>query len=501
MCGVIGLISTTNGPDTPIKIYEGLTFLQHRGQDSVGICNETKCIKKQGLVKNSFSHDDLKSLESNVAMGHVRYGTTGKHDENTIQPIVSEATTSEATQSEATVKKSKIKKISLCHNGNIINTTQITEYITKNFDTNYSTIAAAKSDSAIMLDLFCHIYSNTNKTKDQNDEHQNQIFESIKEMMKLLQGSYSVTMIIEKIGLICFRDPHGIRPLCFGIKDNDYLVSSESVTMEVLDFQVVRDVNPGEIILFEHHNKPRFSQFHSQPEMHKRPCLFEYIYFARIDSIIDGISVYDARYKMGQLLAKKIQTTAPNIDTNIDLILPVPESSLIFALGLQSVLQIPMHYALVKNPYIERTFIMKNDEVIQKSIKRKLNFVRQVVENKNILIVDDSIVRGNTSSHIVQMAKKAGAKNIYFTSGSPPIINTNHYGIYIPTREELVAVNRSDQDIANVLGATQVIYNDLDAIVTMLKTINPYIRGFETSIWGVAPPIAPCSPGQPNGYM
>lgn len=459
MCGVIGLISTLNIPDNPIKIYEGLTFLQHRGQDSTGICNETQCIKKDGLVKNAFSNEDLLSLTSNICMGHVRYGTNGNFSSNTIQPL-------EKVIMEYT-------RVHLCHNGHIINADEI---------------EVNQSDSEVVLNLFCHLLEK--KAPNEIDINVDNIFEVIHDMMKMLKGSYSIIMTIQNFGLICFRDPRGIRPLCYGIKDNDYLVSSESVAIDALDFQMIRDVNPGEIIIFEHNSKPRFSA--ALPN--KTPCLFEYIYFARIDSVIDGISVYDARYRMGQLLANKIKSSLPHI-SDIDLIVPVPESGLIFALGLQSILQIPMHYGLVKNPYIERTFIMKNDEIIQKSIKRKLNFVREVIQDKNILIVDDSIVRGNTSSHIIQMAKKAGAKNIYFASGSPPIINTNHYGIYIPTREQLVAVNRNEQEIADVLGATKVIYNDMDAIVNMLKQINPQIKGFESSIWGIASPMDhnPCS--------
>lgn len=445
MCGIIGLIS--NKTDVPLKLYEGLTFLQHRGQDSAGICNETLCIKDHGLVKDVFKESDLDSLRSNIGIGHVRYGTTGNFDDSCVQPLYN----------------NENKRVSLCHNGNIINTDEIKNFIQKDH---------INSDSECLLYLFCHIM---NEYGWENISYTN-IFETCQQIMKIVKGSYSVILLIKDFGMICFRDIFGIRPLCYGSKQNDFLIASESVAVDALEYQFIRDVHPGEIIVFQHNEMPRFCQY-SESQLY--PCLFEYIYFSRIDSIIDNISIYDARFKMGQLLGEKIKSMEI---TDIDLIVPVPDSSLIFALGVQDVLNIKTCNGFVKNNYIERTFIMKHDKIIQKSIKRKINAVKSVIQNKNILVVDDSIVRGNTSSHIVYLAKRAGTKKIYFGSGAPPILYHNQYGIFIPDRNDLIAVNRTPQNIADILGCTKVIYNELPQIINCLKSINPKIDGFETSM-------------------
>ena len=477
MCGLIGIISNKN--DVPIKLYEGLTYLQHRGQDSVGICNEQLCIKKKGLVKEVFTEDDLDQLKSNIGIGHVRYGTTGSFEDIIIQPLIREYP----------------KRISLCHNGNINNLKYISEIIQKTH---------LKSDSEYILELFLYklkqlcnykpaptdavIYNyennnniNLQSTKIQNTEEcqitSSMIFEIMDYMMDILNGSYSVLILIEGFGMICFRDKFGIRPLVYGIYDNTYVISSETVAVDVLGFQFVRDLNPGETIIFEQNNMPRFSQYKNN-SLH--PCLFEYIYFSRIDSIMDGISIYDARYNLGKLLGERIKQM--NIQ-DIDIIVPVPDSSLIFALGLHEILNINIQYGLVKNPYIERTFIMKDNKIINQNIKRKLNGVKTILQNKNVLIVDDSIVRGNTSAHIVLLAKKMGANKIYMASGAPPVLYKNIYGIYIPDQTELIAYNRNFQNIADIIGANKVIYNDLNEVVTCLKKMNPNIVGFETSMF------------------
>ena len=445
MCGILGITSKQN--DVPIKIYEGLTYLQHRGQDSAGICNETICKKSNGLVKEGFTQEDLNLLVSNVCIGHVRYGTTGNFNKHTIQPII---------------KEQKNKKFSLVHNGNINNLNELSKIISKS-DLN--------SDSEYILELFLH------KLTDYEEINSQAIFEICDYLMATLKGSYSILMLIEGFGMICFRDKFGIRPLIYGIATDEYIISSESVVLEVLNYQLIRDVYPGETIIFENNCLPRFLR---RKNSSLNPCLFEYIYFSRIDSKIDKINVYDARYKLGQLLGERIKKK--NI-TDIDVIVPVPDSSLIFALGLHECLNISIQYGLVKNPYIERTFIMKDDKIINKSIKRKLNAVKPVLQGRNILIVDDSIVRGNTSSHIVYLAKKAGAKNIYMASGAPPVLYPNKYGIFIESQKELIAVNRSYKDIADVIGCNEVIYNDLDEITNCLKKINPEIVGFETSMF------------------
>ena len=296
-------------------------------------------------------------------------------------------------------------------------------------------------------------------------------------ILQTVKGSYSVLILIEHFGMITFRDQFGIRPLVYGILNNDYIVASESNVIDALGYIFVRDVDPGEIIIFEKKKNPRFCK---NKKGYLNPCLFEYLYFSRIDSVINGICVYDARFKLGLLLGEKIKSLDIQ---NIDVIVPVPESSLIFGLGLQQSLNIQLHYGLVKNNYIDRTFIMKETKIINKSITLKLNAVKNVFKNKNALIIDDSIVRGNTSKHIVYLAKKSGANQIHFASGSPPILYPNKYGIYIPNTNDLIADNRSYSDIAKIIGANSVIYNDLYDTIKCLKEMNPDICGFEASMF------------------
>lgn len=445
MCGILGISSDKD--DISVKMYEGLTYLQHRGQDSAGIANESLCIKSPGLVKSVFDEDKLKELKSTMCVGHVRYSTTGTFDKSCIQPLESIY---------------KGKNIYLCHNGNIINIDDIKKIIG---NVEYT------SDSKYLLELFIY------KLNEYETLTSKVICNVCEFIIKNVKGSYSVLILIENFGMIAFRDFYGIRPLAYGILKNNYIISSESNVINALEQQFIRDVNPGEIIVFEKNKMPIF--YHNVKGV-LSPCLFEYIYFSRIDSVIDGICVYDARYRLGFLLGEKIKRLEIK---DIDVIVPVPDSSLIFALGLQESLNIKINYGLVKNPYIDRTFIMKDDKIINKSIKRKLNVITSVLEGKNILIVDDSIVRGNTSSHIVYLAKKAGAKNIYMASGAPPILYPNKYGIFIESQKELIAVNRTEKDIADIIGATSVIYNDLYAVIDCLKKINPNINGFEISMF------------------
>lgn len=445
MCGILGIISKND--DCSIKLFEGLSFLQHRGQDSVGISNGSKCIKKNGLVKNSLTNEDLIEIKSKIGIGHVRYRTNGEVNESTIQPLLGNVLNN---------------KISLCHNGNVTNIEFIKSIIGQE---------ELHTDSEYILKLFIEKINTLGVINYEN------IITVCKFIIYNLVGSFSILILIENYGIISFRDKFGIRPLIYGVNTDGYIVSSESVVLDVLNYNIVRDVEPGEMIVFENNSPPRFSKTKNTT---LNPCLFEYIYFSRIDSIIDGISVYDARYQMGILLGERIKKM--NL-IGIDMIVPVPESSLIFALGLQECLNIKIQYGLVKNPYIDRTFIMKEDKIINKSIKRKLNAVKTIMNGKNILIVDDSIVRGNTSFHIVNIVKNAGAKKIYIASGAPHILYPNKYGIFIESRNELIAVDRSEKDIADVIGCNGVIYNDLEEIINSLKKYNPNINGFEVSMF------------------
>ena len=441
MCGILGIISGDQN-NISLNLYEGLTYLQHRGQDSCGISNEKICIKKEGLVKNSFVESDLQKLNSSVGIGHVRYSTTGTFANDNIQPLE---------------KKINGKNFFLCHNGNITNIDFIQGIINI-----YDTI----SDTQYLFNLIEYkIKNNIN------------IIEICKFIINEIKGSYSILLLIEGYGIVSFRDKNGIRPLIYGINKNDYIISSESSVINVLDYRVIRDINPGEIIEFKNNDMPRF---YNTNVGNLNPCLFEYIYFSRSDSIIDNVSVYNARYKLGGLLANKIKKNNIN---DIDVIVPVPDTGTIFGLGLSHELNTQMQMGFVKNNYIDRTFIMKDNEIINKNIKRKINVVNEVFFNKNVLIVDDSIVRGNTSKFIISLAKSAGAKKIYLASGSPRIEYPNNYGIYIPNRESLIANNRSDEDISNVVGSDLVIYNDLFETINCLKEMNKKINGFEISMF------------------
>lgn len=446
MCGILGIISKTN--NIPIKMYEGLTYLQHRGQDSSGICNEKFCIKNNGTVKDVFDEKKLDNLKSDFCIGHVRYRTAGSFTKNSIQPLIIE---------------SNETRISLSHNGNITNLEYIENIIGKKNN---------MTDSMLLLELFYFKFKESQFKKTYEN-----IFDIVEFIIKNITGSYSVLIIIKDFGMITFRDRFGIRPLVYGINNSDYIISSESVVVDILGFDLIRDVKPGEIILFE---KDRYPRFHIFNNSSLYPCLFEYIYFARIDSVLNGISIYEARYKLGKLLGEKIKRMEIN---DIDMIIPVPDTSLIFGLGLQEELNVNLKYGLVKNSYIDRTFIMKDDKIINKSIKRKLNLVKNIIANKNILIVDDSVVRGNTSKHIVQLAKNAGAKKVYMASGAPPILFPNKYGIFIESKKELIAVDRTFKDIADIIGCNEIIYNDLDEIINCLIDMNNEIKGFETSMF------------------
>ncbi len=439
MCGIIGITCKHNS--SSVLVYEGLTHLQHRGQDSAGICTENQVIKDHGLVKDIFHEEDISTLTSSVSLGHVRYSTNASFNKDNIQPIWK-------------------NDIFLVHNGNIVNEDEIKKI----------TNTENCSDSSYILDLF------NQKLMEYKEINYENIFQTVGYMMQILKGSYCVIILIKDFGMICFRDIFGIRPMIYGKKGKDYVVCSESSVIELLDYQIVRDVKPGEVIVFEKDKMPRF---HLYKDCKLFPCLFEFIYFARIDSIIDNISIYDARFKMGFLLGEKIKKNIYDIDS----IVYVPDSSLIFALGVQESLKKPIQNGFVKNNYIDRTFIMKNDQIINKNIKRKINGVKTVLQNKNILIVDDSIVRGNTCSHIVFLAKKAGANKIYFGSGAPQILYKNRYGIYIPDKEALIAYNRSNSNIADIIGVERVVYNDLYEIVNVLKQMNKNIDGFETSMF------------------
>lgn len=458
MCGIVGIHCSENTNQIIYEIFEGLMALQHRGQDSVGIATTNRTVKRPGLVKYAFQHDDLTPLKDQMAIGHVRYATNGVADN--IQPLY----------------KSIPTRITLCHNGNIINVSEIKAILQDKYRITLNT----ESDSELLLVLFSaklhELLCNTEKDTKINSQ---MIHEVSAYLHEVLHGSFCLLIMIQDYGLIAIRDKFGIRPFVWGKKDNKYIVASESVCLNLLNYSTLRDVRPGETIVFE--NEGRDPVFYQYKETHLRPCLFEYIYFARADSAIEDISVHHARILIGQLLGKKMLKKWDC--SQIDVIVPVPDTSITFANGIQDIIHKPLREGYIKNRYIDRTFIMENNKMIQQNIKRKLSGIEHVFKNKNVLIVDDSIVRGNTSKHIIQIARSYGAKTIYFASCAPVVKETNQYGIYIPTREELVSFERTEEQIRELINVDYLIYNDLDKITEELKTLNCQIDGFETSMF------------------
>lgn len=460
MCGIIGIISEFKD-DVTYDVLEGLLCLQHRGQDSSGISNGTHCIKDRGYAINIFNNDNLKYLRKNLSIGHVRYATTKTNNKNQLQPF-----------------NIKLKySVTLVHNGNIINVDEIKKILKNEYDY----ITNTTSDSELILQLF--ISKLYNYEKNNIEINKEIIFCVIAYLQDILIGSFSILMIIEDICFICFRDRYGIRPIQYGYdkETKSHMFSSESGIYNILNYKYVRDVQPGEIIYISTNTYQLTSKINNTTYL--IPCIFEYLYFARSDSYINNISVYAARSKMGELLGTKIKKIQQEENLIIDCIVPVPDTSRIFAKGVQNVLNIPYHEALVKNRYIDRTFILESENEIKTSIKRKFTTIDYLIKDKNVLIVDDSIVRGNTSKHIVNILKRVGVKKIYIASASPPVMYSNNFGIFIQSSSECIAYNKSYSEIENILGIDKIIYNNLDEIIDLLKTLNNNIVDFETSMF------------------
>lgn len=463
MCGIIGIIEKKPSKSLKNDLISGMTYLQHRGQDSAGIAlidpnGKVNIHKDIGLVSNVFSKEP-KEIQNDaiIGIGHVRYSTQGDINISEAQPFYINYPFG----------------ITMAHNGNITNTDELLKYLKNNLhhiNTN--------SDSEILLNVIASKLCNTYKNN-------NTISNAIKEVMMLVKGSYSVIVGISGVGILAFRDPFGIRPLCYGKSANDgYMFASESVALIGSQYELVNDVEPGEIIIVDYKHNLYKRQLEEYSK--KYPCLFEYIYFARPDSIIDGISVYEAREQMGYFLGKEILKNPEVKDFHV--VIPVPETSRTFAIKVAEILNKPYRDAFIKNRYIARTFIMSNKENNQnrsKMVKMKLNTIKKEFENKNVIIVDDSIVRGTTSKELIKLARDSGAKKIWFASASPPIRYANRLGIDIQTKEELIAYNKTENKIAEELGCERVYYNDLHTIcknIKILKDKNSYpIDGFETS--------------------
>lgn len=475
MCGIISVISNSNDSNLINDIYIGLIGIQHRGQDAVGICDDDIIIKNKGLVNDLFQNDEYikhihNTLRGRMLMGHVRYLTSGLNDDLSAQPLNLDIKYDDGT----------INNIKMCHNGNIFNTNDIIQLIKYNNDEqdcNTHTL----SDTNLLLKLFASIIKKKKFSTLDNDEKKQTIYDVIHYFQSIIHGSFNLLIHIKDFGLIIVRDKYGIRPLSYAVKNSTYMFASEDNMYRNLNYKKINDIDPGQTIIYDYKTSKLTSNLYNKSEL--SPCLFEYIYLARADSNINGINVYHARQIMGEILGKHILKQLSNNLKDIDIIIPVPESGRIFAYGVQTIIKKPIVDALVKNRYINRTFIMENESKIINNIQNKFTVVNEMVCGKNILVVDDSIVRGNTSKIINKLFKTAGANKIYFASGSPKIYFPNYYGINIRTKTELVCHQKNDTQIANAINADMVIFNDLNNIVNELTKINPNIKNFELSMF------------------
>jgi len=460
MCGIIGIVAKSAVNQ---MLYDGLTVLQHRGQDAAGIvtCDDGRLYlrKNNGLVRDVFRTSHMLRLKGNMGIGHVRYPTAGCSSSAEAQPFYVNSPFG----------------ISLAHNGNLTNAVQLKNEIFRADRRHINT----DSDSEILLNVFAHELQRSEKLSvDPSD-----IFTAIRGVHARCKGAYAVIVMITGFGVVGFRDPNGIRPIILGKRSNsegdEYMLASESVALHSLGFEILRDIEPGEAVCVDIDGAVYAEQCADKNEL--TPCIFEHVYFARPDSIIDKISVHKARLRMGEYLAEKILRVFPNHD--IDVVIPIPDTSRTSALPLANKLGVLYREGFVKNRYIGRTFIMPGQKQRKKSVRQKLNAIELEFKNKNVLLVDDSIVRGTTSQQIIQMARDAGARKVYFASAAPPVRYPNVYGIDMPSAAELVGHGRDEQEIAEVIGADWLVYQDLEDLIRAARKGNPAIKEFDTSVF------------------
>ncbi|MDE2368701.1 MAG: amidophosphoribosyltransferase [Burkholderiales bacterium] len=460
MCGIVGAISRT-----PVNqlIYDALLLLQHRGQDAAGIVTMqgTKCFmhKARGMVRDVFRTRNMRGLPGTVGLGQVRYPTAGNaYSEEEAQPFYVNAPYG----------------IVLVHNGNLTNAAALKAELFAVDRRHINT----ESDTEVLINVLAHELERVARDLPLTPD---QVFKAVGAVHRRIKGSYAVIALIAGHGLLAFRDPYGIRPLCYGLGTGDHagdvMVASESVALEGTGHQLVRDVAPGEAIFIDEAGAVHSRQCAEHPTLH--PCIFEFVYLARPDSVLDGISVYHARLNLGESLAQRLISTLP--PSEIDVVIPIPESSRPSAMQLAHRLGKPYREGFVKNRYVGRTFIMPGQAVRAKSVRQKLNAIGMEFKGRNVLLVDDSIVRGTTSREIVQMAREAGARKVYLASAAPPVRHPNVYGIDMPTKEELIAHDRSIEEIRAFIGADRLIYQDVDAMKRVVGALNPQVAGFEAS--------------------
>ncbi|BCT91420.1 amidophosphoribosyltransferase [Lysobacter helvus] len=441
MCGIVGIVGTS---EVAAQLYDGLTVLQHRGQDAAGIATadrgKLRVHKGNGLVRDVFDEASMLLLEGRVGIAHCRYPTAGSEGSDEAQPFYVNSPYG----------------IALAHNGNLINTDALRREVFEQDRRNVNT----ESDSEVLLNVFAH------ELDTQKALTPDAVFRAVEGVNRRAKGGYAVVLALLGLGLVAFRDPHGIRPLVLGKRTtpggDEWMVASESVALDVLGFERVRDVAPGEALVITARGE-LFARQCAAPEG-ATPCIFEYVYFARPDSMIDDISVHKARMRMGVTLGEKILRLRP--DHDIDVVIPIPDTSRDSALEIASTLGVKYREGFIKNRYVGRTFIMPGQGERVKSVKRKLNPIPLEFRGRNVLLVDDSIVRGTTSRQIVQMARDAGAKKVYLASAAPPVRFPNIYGIDMPSPDELIAHNRTEAEIEQLLGCDWLIYQDLADLET-----------------------------------
>ncbi|WP_291011790.1 amidophosphoribosyltransferase [Hydrogenophaga sp.] len=456
MCGIVGVVS-----QAPVNqlIYDALLLLQHRGQDAAGIVTELDrkffMHKAKGMVRDVFRTRNMRALPGASGLGQVRYPTAGNaYSEEEAQPFYVNAPFG----------------IVLVHNGNLTNAHALKQEL---FQADHRHINT-DSDSEVLLNVLAHELEKVSRGMVLKPA---EVFAAVRNVHQRVRGSYAVIALIAGHGLLAFRDPYGIRPLCVGQGEAGVMVASESVALEGTGFDLLRDVLPGEAVFVANDGQMLFQQ--CADKVSHNPCIFEYVYLARPDSVLDGISVYQARLNLGKTLAKRVVSTLP--PNEIDVVIPIPESSRPSAMELAKLLGLPYREGFVKNRYVGRTFIMPGQGVRKKSVRQKLNVIVSEFKGRNVLLVDDSIVRGTTSREIVQMARDAGARKVFLASAAPPVRFPNVYGIDMPTPNELVAHDRTVEEVRAVIGCDALIYQDVAGMKQAIGSLNPALSGFDAS--------------------
>ena len=458
MCGIVGVVG--NGSVNQL-IYDALTVLQHRGQDAAGIVtSEGRTLhlrKANGLVRDVFQTRHMVNLRGNVGIGHIRYPTAGCASAAEAQPFYVNSPYG----------------ITLAHNGNLVNAEQLKHELFKSDLRHINT----SSDSEVLLNVFAHELMKLGKmTLDEDD-----IFRAVARVHERCRGGYAAVSLIVGYGVVAFRDPFGVRPVCYGVRETEHgqecMIASESVALNALGFELVRDLAPGEAIFVDMNGNISTRQCAKDPCY--APCIFEYVYLARPDSMIDNVSVYKARLRMGEKLTARILQEWP--DNDIDVVIPIPDTSRTAALPMAYDLGVKYREGFIKNRYIPRTFIMPGQKQRAKSVRQKLNAIDLEFEGKNVMLVDDSIVRGTTSRQIIQMAREAGAKKVYIASASPPVRYQNVYGIDMPSAQELIAAGRTEDEVAEAIGADRLFYQSLTDLEDTIREGNDALARFDNS--------------------